>query len=129
MKVILEKDDESWMDKGIKMAYSAVRTKIVALLTGNVTINTIGTVLDLLSFLPGVDRKIVDDKMKDMSDFLHGGIENMDNLLKKVPLLETLFGDEKECLKNILRFMVFAQQVSLGSYPSDQYDLGNVVAV
>lgn len=111
------------------MGYSAVKTKIVAMLTGTEVLSHIGTVLDLLSFLPGVDRKIVDDKLKSMTKMLQGGIENMDEFLKKIPFLETLFGDEKECLKNVLRFAVFASQISLGSYPAENYNLANIVAV
>lgn len=109
MKVILTEEDEGLMAKFAKKAYSAVKTKLVSILTGNQVLESIGTVMDLLSFLPGVDRKAFDDKMKELSGFMNGGIENMDELLKKVPLLETLFGEEKDCIKNLMKFGVFAQ--------------------
>lgn len=63
----------------------------------------------MLSFLPGIDREKVDEKMKELSNFLNSKIEDFDEFLKSVPMLETLFEDEKDCLKNIMRFEVFVQ--------------------
>ena len=40
---------------------------------------------------------------------MNSSIKDFDKFLEKIPMLETLFGDEKECLKNILRFQVFVQ--------------------
>lgn len=81
----------------------------MALLTGNSLLSSIGTIIKIMSFLPGVDGKIVEEKMKEMTSFMQGGIENLDKLLEKVPLLETIFGEEKQALNNLLRFFVFAQ--------------------
>lgn len=47
--------------------------------------------------------------MKELSNFLNSKIEDFDEFMKSVPMLETLFGDEKDCLKNIMRFEVFVQ--------------------
>lgn len=129
MKVIVREDDDSLVVKGAKMAYSAVKNKIVSILTGHAVLSQIGTVISLLSFLPGIDREKVDEKMKELSNFLNSKIEDFDEFLKSVPMLETLFGDEKDCLKNIMRFEVFVQQISLGQYPAENYDLGKITAV
>jgi hypothetical protein len=129
MKVIVEKDDETLVVKGAKMAYAAVKNKLVSILTGHEVLSNIGTVLSLLSFLPGVDKDAVENKMKELSGFLNSKIEDFDEFMKSIPMLETLFGDEKDCLKNIMRFEVFVQQISLGQYPAENYDLGKVTAV
>ena len=44
-----------------------------------------------------------------MSGFLNSKIEDFDEFMKSIPMLETLFEDEKDCLKNIMRFEVFVQ--------------------
>lgn len=129
MKVIVEKDDESLIVKGAKMAYGAVKNKLVSIITGHAALSQIGTVLSLLSFLPGIDKDVVEKKMKDMSGFLNSKIEDFDEFMKSIPMLETLFEDEKDCLKNIMRFEVFVQQISLGQYPSENYDLQKVTVV
>ena len=67
--------------------------------------------------------------MKDLSGFLNAKIEDFDEFMKSIPMLETLFGDEKDCLKNIMRFEVFVQQISLGQYPAENYDLSKVTIV
>lgn len=109
MKVIVEKDDESLVVKGAKLAYGAVKNKLVSIITGNAALSSIGTILKLLSFLPGIDRDAVENKMKELSGFLNSNIEDFDEFMKSIPMLETLFGDEKDCLKNIMRFEVFVQ--------------------
>jgi len=67
--------------------------------------------------------------MKELSGFLNSKIEDFDEFMKSIPMLETLFGDEKDCLKNIMRFEVFVQQISLGQYPAENYDLSKVTVV
>lgn len=129
MKVILEKDDESLVVKGAKLAYGAVKNKLVSIITGHAALDSIGTILKLLSFLPGVDKDAVENKMKELSGFLNSKIEDFDEFMKSIPMLETLFGDEKDCLKNIMRFEVFVQQISLGMYPAENYDLAKVTVV
>lgn len=109
MKVIVEKDDESLIVKGAKMAYGAVKNKLVSIITGHQALSSIGTVISLLSFLPGIDKDEVEKKMKDLSGFLNSKIEDFDEFMKSIPMLETLFEDEKDCLKNIMRFEVFVQ--------------------
>ena len=129
MKVIVEKDDESLVVKGAKLAYGAVKNKLVSIITGNAALDSIGTILKLLSFLPEIDRDAVDNKMKELSGFLNSKIEDFDEFMKSSPMLETLFGDEKDCLKNIMRFEVFVQKISLGMYPAENYDLAKVTIV
>lgn len=129
MKVIVEKDDESLVVKGAKLAYGAVKNKLVSIITGNAALSSIGMILKLLSFLPGVDKDAVENKMKELSGFLNSKIEDFDEFMKSIPMLETLFGDEKDCLKNIMRFEVFVQQISLGMYPAENYDLAKVTVV
>jgi len=92
---INEDGDDSLATKAVKAAYGAVKSKLVALLTGNQILDSIGTVIKIMSFLPGVDGKAVENKMKELTSFMQGGIKNIDQLLEKVPLLETLFGEEK----------------------------------
>lgn len=129
MKVIVEKDDETLVVKGAKLAYDAVKNKLVSIITGNQALSSIGTILNLLSFMPGVDKDAVENKMKQLSQHLNSNIEDFDEFMKSIPMLELIFGDEKECLKNIMRFEVFVQQISLGQYPAENYDLKNVALV
>ena len=39
MKVIVEKDDESLIVKGAKMAYGAVKNKLVSIITGHAVLS------------------------------------------------------------------------------------------
>ena len=132
MKVIIEADDQQddgLMAKAMKMAYGAVKNKLVSILTGNQVLNSIDTVLSILGFLNVIDREEADEKLKSISSFMKSGVDNLDGLLEKVPLLEEMFGSEKETLNKVLRFMIFAQQVSIGAYPAEKYNIANVVAV
>lgn len=113
----------------MKMAYNAAKNKLVSLLTGNQVLNSIGTVLDVLGFLHVIDREEADKKLKGVSNLMKSGVDNMDELLSKVPLLEDIFGSEKDTLKNVLKFMIFAQQVSIGAYPAEKYNIAHVVTV
>ena len=136
MKVIIEdekksaeKQDNGLVAKALKTAYGAVKNKLVSILTGNAVLSSIGTVLDILGFLNVIDRDKADAELKKLSGFMKSGVDNMDNLLGKVPLLEDIFGSEKETLKNVLKFMIFAQQVSIGAYPPEKYNIASVTAV
>ena len=137
MKVIIEdeknpeekEDKDGLMAKALKTAYGAVKSKLVSILTGNQVLNSIGTVLDILGFLRVIDRDKADAELKKLSGFMKSGVDNMDNLLGKVPLLEDIFGSEKETLTNVLKFMIFAQQVSIGAYPAEKYNIASVTAV
>ena len=132
MKTVWEninESDEGLIVKAAKKAYGCVKNKIVAILTCNTALSGLGTVISLLSFLPGIDRDKVQGKMKEMSKSLNDAVDNVDVFLKSVPVLSTLFEDERQCFNNILRFCVFAQQISLGQYPAENYDLKNVVLV
>ena len=91
--------------------------------------SNIGTVIDVLGFLNVIDKEEAHKKLSEMSDALKSGVDNLDNILAKVPFLEDMFGDEKETLNKILRFMIFASQVSIGAYPAENYNIANVVAV
>ena len=113
----------------MKMAYGAVKNKLVSILTGNQVLNSIGTVLDILGFLKVIDKDKTEKDLNRISGTLKSGVDNMDELLAKVPLLEDMFGSEKETLNKVLRFMIFAQQISIGAYPAEKYNLANVVAV
>lgn len=136
MKVIIEdekkseeKQDNGLVAKALKTAYGAVKNKLVSILTGNAVLSSIGTVLDILGFLNVIDRDKADAELKKLSGFMKAGVDNMDNLLGKVPLLEDIFGSEKETLRNVLKFMIFAQQVSIGAYPAEKYNIASVTAV
>ena len=104
-----KKEDNGIVAKTMKTAYNAVKNKLVSLLTGNDVLNSIGTILDVLGFLHIIDRKEADKKLKGLSNLMKSGVDNMDELLSKVPLLEDIFGSEKETLNKVLRFMIFAQ--------------------
>ena len=141
MRVIIDEEDEKKKDeekgkeddglvvKAAKFAYNAAKSKLVALLTGTSVLNNIGTVIDILGFLRVIDKEEAKKKLNTMQDFMVSGVDNMDKILEKVPLLEEMFGDEKETLNKILRFMVFASQASLGTYPAEKYNIAHVVAV
>ena len=133
MRVIIEqktkKSEEGLVAKAAKYAYNAVKNKLVSLLTGTDVLSNIGTVIEILGFLKVIDRKKADRELSKISDFMKSGVENIDNLLGKVPLLKDIFGEETETLNKVMRFMIFAQQVSIGSYPAEKYDLGHVVTV
>ena len=136
MKVIIEDEkkseenqDDGLIAKTMKMAYGAVKNKLVSILTGNQVLNSIGTVLDILGFLKVIDKDKTEKDLNRISGTLKSGVDNMDELLAKVPLLEDMFGSEKETLNKVLRFMIFAQQISIGAYPAEKYNLANVVAV
>ena len=88
-----QKDDDGLIAKAAKMAYGAVKNKLVSILTGNQVLNSIGTVLDILGFLNVIDRDEADKKLKELSGFMNAGVDNMDELLGKVPLLEDIFGE------------------------------------
>ena len=105
----INESDEGLIVKAAKTAYGAVKNKLVSIVTGNSAVAAVGGVLTILSFLPGIDKEKVDQKRKELADFMNNGVKDFDAFLEKVPLLTTLFEDEKECLKNILRFQVFVQ--------------------
>lgn len=119
MKVYLEaddiqkakdnKDDDGIVAKTMKKMYSSLKTKLVAMLTGQQVLNNIGTILDVLTFLHIVDRKKADEKMKQLTGFMQAGVENTDQLLAKIPLLEEMFGEEKEFINKAARFLLFSQ--------------------
>lgn len=117
MKVIIEDEkksskenqDDGLIAKTMKMAYGAVKNKLVSILTGNQALSSIGTVLDILGFLRVIDKDKTEKDLNRISDTLKSGVDNMDELLAKVPMLEDMFGSENETLNKVLRFMIFAQ--------------------
>ena len=108
MKVILEKDD-GFIEKAAKKAYGGLKQSLVATLTGNAPLTMVGKILDALSFLHIVDRKKADEQLKKFTAFQDGGLDKVDAFLDKVPLLEDLFGSEKDFLVNLGRFSLFSQ--------------------
>lgn len=136
MKVIIEEDEakgsgesDGLVKKAAKFAYNSVKNKLVSMLTGNDALSKLGTVIDILGFLRVIDKEKAHKKLASLSDFMKSGVDNLDKILAKVPLLEEMFGDEKETLNKILRFMIFAQQVSIGAYPAEKYNIARVVTV
>ena len=130
-KYYTEEEEKSLMQKAKDFATDSVKKQIVSILTGGDVLSNIGLVLDILQYVPGLDfdRSVVDEKVNGIISSLQGGVEDIDSWLKKVPMLETLFGDEKDFLKNVCRFGAFVSAINLGMYPSDKFNMSTVLFV
>lgn len=130
-KYYTEEEEKSLMQKAKDFATDAVKKKIVSILTGGQVLSSIGLILDILQYVPGInfDRSVVDEKLNTIISSLQGGVEDIDAWLKKIPMLETLFGDEKDFLKNVCRFGAFVCAINIGTYPSDKFNMATVLSV